>query len=59
MRKLTLILMLAALSVSKSHAIDFPNDFPTIEALIDLHKMIKGQEDLSSMGFLVGVERQK
>ena len=45
MRKLTLILMLAFWGVSKTHAIELPNDFPTIEALIDLHKMIKGQED--------------
>lgn len=45
MKKLTLILMLAVLGISESHAIDWPQDFPTIEALIDLHKLIKHQED--------------
>ena len=45
MKKLTVILMLAVLGITESHAIEFPQDLPTIEALIDLHKMIKGQED--------------
>jgi hypothetical protein len=29
----------------KALAIEWPQDFPTIEALISLHKMIKGEED--------------
>ena len=37
--------MLAVLGIAEGHAIEFPQDLPTIEALIDLHKMIKGQED--------------
>ena len=45
MKKLTIILMLAVLGIAEGHAIEFPQDLPTIEALIDLHKMIKGQED--------------
>ena len=38
-------LMVLAIGFSPARAIDFPNDFPTIEALISLHKMIKGEED--------------
>ena len=34
-----------ALWIPRCHAIDFPNDFPTIEALIDLHKDMKSAED--------------
>ena len=45
MKKLTIILMLAVLGIAEGYAIEFPQDLPTIEALIDLHKMIKGQED--------------
>ena len=45
MKRISIILMLAVLGIAESHAIDWPNDLPTIEALIDLHKMIKGAED--------------
>ena len=45
MKRISILLMLAVLGIAESHAIDFPNDLPTIEALIDLHKMIKGAED--------------
>ena len=45
MKRLSIILMFAVLGISNSSAIILPEDFPTIEALIDLHKMIKGQED--------------
>ena len=45
MRKIALMMITVLLAHGNAHAIDFPNDFPTIEALISLHKMIKGQED--------------
>ncbi len=45
MKRISILLMLAVLGIAESHAIDWPNDLPTIEALIDLHKMIKGAED--------------
>ena len=35
------ILAVAILYPSKAHAFDYPNDQPTIEALISLHKLIK------------------
>ena len=45
MKRISIILMLAVLGIAEIHAIDWPHDLPTIEALIDLHKMIKGAED--------------
>jgi len=45
MRRMFICLMVLAIGFSPVRAIDFPNDFPTIEALISLHKMIKGEED--------------
>ena len=39
------ILVLAILYPSKVHAFDYPNDQPTIEALISLHKLIKKEEE--------------
>ncbi|SEA03074.1 hypothetical protein SAMN05216462_0371 [Xylanibacter ruminicola] len=45
MRRMFICLMVLAIGFSPARAIDFPNDFPTIEALISLHKMIKGEED--------------
>ena len=45
MKRISIILILTVLGFAESHAIDWPNDLPTIEALIDLHKMIKGAED--------------
>ena len=45
MRRIIICLMVLAISFSHARAIDFPNDFPTIEALISLHKMIKSDED--------------
>ena len=35
------VLAIAILYPSKAHAFDYPNDQPTIEALISLHKLIK------------------
>jgi len=45
MRRLVVIILIVGIGVSESHAIDFPNDLPTIEALISLHKLIKADED--------------
>ena len=45
MKRTLLILTAAFVGCGFAHAIEFPKDLPTIEALIDLHKMIKGQED--------------
>ena len=38
-------LLVLLLLPSGVHAIDFPNDLPTIEALISLHKAVKSAED--------------
>ena len=45
MRRIILIMMAFFLIQGKALAIEWPQDFPTIEALISLHKMIKGAED--------------
>ena len=48
MRKKTCIALTMAMclvSPHDAHAVDFPGDTPTIEALISLHKLIKGEED--------------
>ena len=45
MRRIILIIMAFLLIQGKALAIEWPQDFPTIEALISLHKMIKGEED--------------
>jgi len=45
MRRIILIMMAVLLIQGKALAIEWPQDFPTIEALISLHKMIKGEED--------------
>ena len=45
MRTIILIMMAFFLIQGKALAIEWPQDFPTIEALISLHKMIKGEED--------------
>ena len=45
MRRIILIMMVFFLIQGKALAIEWPQDFPTIEALISLHKMIKGEED--------------
>lgn len=45
MRRIILIMMAFFLIQGKALAIEWPQDFPTIEALISLHKMIKGEED--------------
>ena len=45
MRRIFLIMMAILLIQGKALAIEWPQDFPTIEALISLHKMIKGEED--------------
>ena len=45
MRRNILIMMAFFLIQGKALAIEWPQDFPTIEALISLHKMIKGEED--------------
>ena len=39
------ILAVAILYPSEAHAFDYPNDQPTIEALISLHKLIKKEEE--------------
>ena len=44
----TIIICLLAVAIlypSKAHAFDYPNDQPTIEALISLHKLIKKEEE--------------
>ena len=41
MRRIILIMMAFFLIQGKALAIEWPQDFPTIEALISLHKMIK------------------
>jgi hypothetical protein len=45
MRKIIMILLVLALWIPKCHAIDIPEDLPTIEALISLHKNMKSAED--------------
>ena len=45
MRRIFLIMMAVLFIQGKALAIEWPQDFPTIEALISLHKMIKGEED--------------
>ena len=40
-----MIFLVLALWIPKCHAIDIPEDLPTIEALISLHKNIKSAED--------------
>jgi hypothetical protein len=45
MRRIILIMMVFLLIQGKALAIEWPQDFTTIEALISLHKMIKGEED--------------
>ena len=45
MRRIILIMMAFFLIQGRALAIEWPQDFPTIEALISLHKMIKGEED--------------
>ena len=42
---ITLMMALCLVSPHKAFAIDFPGDSPTIEALINLHKLIKSEED--------------
>ena len=39
------MMALCLVSPHKAFAIDFPGDSPTIEALINLHKLIKSEED--------------
>jgi hypothetical protein len=45
MRKIIMIFLALALWIPKCHAIDIPEDLPTIEALISLHKNMKSAED--------------
>ena len=45
MKKFLMILIACSFSFHPASAIEWPGDLPTIEALISLHKMIKGQED--------------
>ena len=42
---LTLFLCLAPVVTLLADVVEVPNDLPTIEALISLHKLIKGEED--------------
>ena len=39
------MMAMCLVSPHKAFAIDFPGDTPTIEALINLHKLIKSEED--------------
>ena len=45
MKRLLMILAVCSCGFHPAFAIEWPGDLPTIEALISLHKMIKGQED--------------
>ena len=45
MRKIIALVFALALWIPNCHAIEFPQDLPTIEALIDLHKDMKHAED--------------
>ena len=42
---ITLMMAMCLVFPHKAFAIDFPGDTPTIEALINLHKLIKSEED--------------
>ena len=42
---LILVFLLSLCNATPSHAFDYPNDQPTIEALISLHKLIKKEEE--------------
>ena len=47
-RKVKLVIIVFVLSLcyaTPSYAFDYPNDQPTIEALISLHKLIKKEEE--------------
>lgn len=58
MRRIILIMMAFFLIQGKALAIEWPQDFPTIEALISLHKMIKGEEDAARDKIAVSFEEQ-
>lgn len=45
MKRLLMIFAVCSLGFHPALAIEWPGDLPTIEALISLHKMVKGQED--------------
>ena len=45
MKKFLIMLVVCSFTIHPASAIEWPGDLPTIEALISLHKMIKGQED--------------
>ena len=45
MKKLCIVMLAVIFGVSPIRAIDVPDDLPTIEALISLHKLIKSEED--------------
>ena len=45
MKKFLIMLVVCSFTIHSASAIEWPGDLPTIEALISLHKMIKGQED--------------
>ena len=58
MRRLIVILTVLMAYASSSHAIDFPEDLPTIEALIDLHKDMKHAEDQAMENIAVSYGEQ-
>ena len=58
MRRIILIMMVFLLIQGKALAIEWPQDFPTIEALISLHKMIKGEEDAARDKIVVSFGEQ-
>lgn len=58
MRRIFLIMMAVLLIQGKALAIEWPQDFPTIEALISLHKMIKGEEDAAKDKIAVSFGKQ-
>ena len=58
MRRLIVILMAVMAFGSSCHAIDFPEDQPTLEALIDLHKDMKSAEDRAMENIAVSLGEQ-
>lgn len=58
MRKLAVIFTVMMAFGSSCHAIDFPEDQPTLEALIDLHKDMKSAEDRAMENISVSLGEQ-
>ena len=58
MRKSLFVLAIMTLWIPRCHAIDIPEDLPTIEALIDLHKDMKSAEDNAMKNIAVSYGEQ-